>query len=146
MSVKVQFQKTSPRAVLPKQTTAGAAGFDVHSTNEEPVLIMPHTTQLFPLGFKVAIQEGYEIQVRPRSGLALKEAISVANSPGTIDSDYRGECGVILVNIGNEPYTVRPGDRIAQFVVAAVPVVEFEEVKQLDETDRGEGGFGSTGK
>lgn len=145
MSVKIQFERTNPRCVLPKQSTTGAAGFDVYSTNDQNVLIMPHETALFPLGFKVAIPEGFEIQVRPRSGLALKEAVGVANSPGTIDSDYRGECGVILINFGREPYTVKPGDRIAQFVVAEVPKVEFEVVEQLDETDRGEGGFGSTG-
>lgn len=143
---KVKIKKLDPGAVIPKQLTPGAAGFDVVYPGPDNILIMPGKVALVPTGLAVEIEPGHEIQVRPRSGLALKEAVTVANAPGTIDSDYRGPCGVILHNIGDQPFTVHSGDRIAQFVVASVPEVELEEVQELSDTERGEGGFGSTGK
>lgn len=143
---KVKIKKLDPGAVLPKQATPGAAGFDVVYPGPDDILIMPGKAALVSTGLALEIEPGYEIQVRPRSGLALKEAVTVANAPGTIDSDYRGDCGVILHNFGDQPFSVHSGDRIAQFVVAAVPEVELEEVTVLSNTKRGEGGFGSTGK
>ncbi|MFL6767110.1 MAG: dUTP diphosphatase [Sphingomicrobium sp.] len=128
---------------LPCYATPGAAGMDVVSAEELDLL--PGQRHAVATGFKVAIPQGYEIQVRPRSGLALKHGISVPNTPGTIDSDFRGELKVIIVNHGSEPFPIRRGDRIAQLVPAAVTRGEFEEVEELEETARGEGGFGSTG-
>ena len=142
----VKIKKLSQMMELPTQGSPEAAGFDVRYPGTEDVLIMPTQAKLIKLGFAVEIEPGFEIQVRPRSGLALKEFVTVDNSPGTIDSDYRGECGVILHNFGNQPYTVRPGDRVPQFVVAAVPKVTLEVVEELSDTVRGKGGFGSTGK
>ena len=142
----IKIKQLSHLSYLPKQATEGAAGFDVAYPGTQDVMIMPTKAVLIKLGFAVEVPPGFEIQVRPRSGLALKEFITVANSPGTIDSDYRGECGVILHNFGNQPYTVRPGERVAQFVVAAVPKVSLELVEELSNTERGTGGFGSTGK
>ena len=128
---------------LPSYATHGAAGMDVVAA--EDLDLMPGQRHAVPTGFKVAIPEGYEIQVRPRSGLALKHGITVPNTPGTIDSDYRGELKVIMINHGSEPFPIRRGERIAQLVPAAVTVAEWEEVAELCETARGAGGFGSTG-
>ena len=128
---------------LPRYATAGAAGMDVLSA--EDVIIEPGARQAVATGLAVAIPPGYEIQVRPRSGLALKHGISVPNTPGTIDSDYRGELKVILINHGAEPFVIHRGDRIAQLVLAPVTLAEWDEVSELDETMRGAGGFGSTG-
>ena len=128
---------------LPAYATDGAAGMDVVAA--EDVDLEPGRRHAVATGFKVAIPEGYEIQVRPRSGLALKHGISVPNTPGTIDSDYRGELKVIMINHGDEAFAVRRGDRIAQLVPAAVTRAEFDEVEELCETERGAGGFGSTG-
>lgn len=128
---------------LPSYATEGAAGMDVVSA--EDLDLMPGQRHAVATGFKVAIPEGYEIQVRPRSGLALKHGITVPNTPGTIDSDYRGELKVIMINHGNEPFLIRRGERIAQLVPAAVTVAEWDEVAELCETARGAGGFGSTG-
>jgi dUTP pyrophosphatase len=128
---------------LPRYTTAGAAGMDVLSA--EDVIIEPGARHAVATGLAVAIPPGYEIQVRPRSGLALKHGISVPNTPGTIDSDYRGELKVILINHGAEPFVIHRGDRIAQLVLAPVTLAEWDEVSELDETVRGAGGFGSTG-
>lgn len=128
---------------LPAYATSGAAGMDVVSA--EDVVIAPGARHAVATGLSVAIPHGYEIQVRPRSGLALKHGISVPNTPGTIDSDYRGEVKVILINLGAEPFSVVRGDRIAQLVLAPVTRAGWVEVDELDETDRGEGGFGSTG-
>ena len=129
---------------LPAYATAGAAGMDVVSA--EDVTIAPGARHAVATGLAMAIPEGFEIQVRPRSGLALKHGITVPNTPGTIDSDYRGPLGVALVNLGAEPYTIRHGDRIAQMVLAPVVQVAFEIVDSLSPTARGEGGFGSTGR
>jgi dUTP pyrophosphatase len=128
---------------LPRYATAGAAGMDVLSA--EDVTLAPGARHPVATGLSVAIPPGYEIQVRPRSGLALKHGISVPNTPGTIDSDYRGELKVILVNHGAEPFPIHRGDRIAQLVLAPVTIAAWHEVAELDSTDRGAGGFGSTG-
>ena len=128
---------------LPSYATPGAAGMDVVAA--EDVDLLPGQRHAVATGYKVAIPNGYEIQVRPRSGLAFKHGISVPNTPGTIDSDYRGELKILLINHGSEPFAIRRGDRIAQLVPAAVTLAEFDEVEELCETDRGTGGFGSTG-
>jgi len=130
---------------LPAYTTAGAAGMDLLAAVECPVSIAPGQRALIPTGFSIALPPGYEMQVRPRSGLALKHGIVVPNSPGTIDEDYRGEVGVIVLNTGGEVFTVTRGMRIAQAVLAPVVRAAWHEVEDLDETERGAGGFGSTG-
>ena len=130
---------------LPAYATAGAAGMDLLAACETEVTLSPGGRALIPAGIRIAIPAGYEAQVRPRSGLALKHGITCLNSPGTIDSDYRGAVGVILANLGTEPYTIRRGDRIAQMVVAPVTHAEWDERDLLPETARGEGGFGHTG-
>jgi dUTP pyrophosphatase len=128
---------------LPAYATPGAAGMDVVAA--EDVTLAPGARHAVATGFSLAIPEGYEVQVRPRSGLALKHGISVPNTPGTIDSDYRGELKVILINHGAEPFPIHRGDRIAQLVLAPVTLAAWQEVAELDETARGAGGFGSTG-
>jgi dUTP pyrophosphatase len=128
---------------LPSYATPGAAGMDVVAAEDFDLL--PGERHAVATGFKVAIPHGYEIQVRPRSGLAFKHGISVPNTPGTIDSDYRGELKILLINHGSEPFAVRRGERIAQLVPAAVTLATFDEVDELCETERGAGGFGSTG-
>lgn len=125
--------------------TEHAAGMDIVAAVKEKVVLKPGETKLIPTGLKIAVPNGYEAQVRPRSGLALKKNIGVLNSPGTIDSDYRGEVGIILTNFGKEDFEVNRGDRIAQMVIAPVIQVKIVEVAELDETTRGAGGFGSTG-
>lgn len=132
--------------VLPKYETEGSAGLDVRANIKEPIVLKSLERVLIPTGLKVAIPEGYEIQVRPRSGLAIKHGITMLNSPGTVDSDYRGELKVIAVNLSNESYTIEPNERIAQLVLNKVEQIDFVEVAELDETERGEGGFGHTGK
>lgn len=133
---------------LPAYETAGAAGADVRANFPErtPLILHPGERALIPTGMRLAIPEGYEVQVRPRSGLALKHGIGLINAPGTIDSDYRGPLGVILLNTGDAPFTVEHGMRIAQLVVAPVVQVGFEIAEALDDTERGTGGFGSTGQ
>lgn len=128
---------------LPHYETTGSAGMDVRAA--DAMIIAPGQRALVPTGFAIAIPEGYEVQVRPRSGLALKHGISVPNTPGTIDSDYRGEVGVILINHGDDEFAIAHGERIAQIVVAPVQRARLVEVDELDETQRGAGGFGSTG-
>lgn len=130
---------------LPSYQTEGSAGLDLCAALAAPVVIAPGDRRLVPTGLALAIPAGFEGQVRPRSGLALKHGIGIVNSPGTIDSDYRGEVGIVLVNLGREPYTVEPLSRIAQLVVCPVLQPEIELVDALDETSRGEGGYGSTG-
>lgn len=132
-------------ATLPVYKTAGAAGCDVCAFLSEPVTLKPLERALVPTGLCFSIPEGYEIQVRPRSGLAAKNGVTVLNTPGTIDSDYRGEVKVILINLGSEPFTIKSGDRIAQLIVSPVTTGCFTQVADLDETERGAGGFGSTG-
>ena len=129
---------------LPEYATPASAGVDLRAS--EARVIPPGGRALVPTGLRIALPEGYEAQVRPRSGLALKHGVTLPNSPGTIDADYRGEIGVILMNLGQEPFVVEPGDRIAQMVVAPVVRVAWSEAEALDATERGEGGFGSTGR
>ena len=129
---------------LPEYATPASAGVDLRAS--EARVIPPGGRALVPTGLRIALPEGYEAQVRPRSGLALKHGVTLPNSPGTIDADYRGEIGVILMNLGQEPFVVEPGDRIAQMVVAPVVRVAWSEAEVLDATERGEGGFGSTGR
>jgi dUTP pyrophosphatase len=143
--LKVKIVRLNKQAVLPVYATAHAAGMDISACVEEPVVVEPFTTALIPSGFALELPEGYEAQLRPRSGLALRSMISLPNTPATIDADYRGEVKVILINYGREPFTVRNGDRIAQMVVAKVEKVSFDEVEELGETGRGDGGFGHTG-
>lgn len=131
---------------LPAYMSPGAAGMDLHAAVESEVPLLPGEPQLIPAGIAIALPPGYEAQVRPRSGLALRHGVTVLNAPGTIDSDYRGEIGVILVNHGRGPFPVRRGDRIAQLVVAPVARAAWEPVDALDATGRGAGGFGSTGQ
>lgn len=131
---------------LPQYETANAVGLDVRANTTEGIRLAPLERVLVPTGLYVEIPEGYEIQVRPRSGLAAKYGISVANAPGTIDPDYRGEIKVILVNLSNEVFELKPGERIAQLVVAQFTRIEWESVEQLSDTERGAGGFGSTGR
>ena len=130
---------------LPKYQTEGSAGFDLMANLKEPLTINPNTPTLVPTGLFVEIPVGYELQVRPRSGLALKKGLSVLNTPGTVDSDYRGEVGVILINVLDVPVVIEPGDRIAQGVINKIEQVTFTEVEELSETDRGAGGFGHSG-
>ncbi|MBQ1971451.1 MAG: dUTP diphosphatase [Treponema sp.] len=132
-------------AIIPEYKTSGAAGADVCAFLSEPVVIKSGEFAMIPTGLSFAIPEGYEIQVRPRSGLAAKNGVTVLNTPGTIDSDYRGEVKVILINHGKDSFTVNNGDRIAQLIVAPVTQGVFEKTDELDSTERGEGGFGSTG-
>ncbi len=132
-------------ATLPKQTTALSAGSDISAKLSKPFVLRPGDYALIPTGLKIALPPGYEAQVRPRSGLAAKYGVTVLNSPGTIDADYRGEVKVILINHGKEDFIINDGDRIAQFVIAPIVNTTFIEVDELDDTDRGEGGFGSTG-
>ncbi|MEI7747758.1 MAG: dUTP diphosphatase [Chlorobiaceae bacterium] len=143
--LKVKLVRLDKQATLPVYATARAAGMDISACLQAPVTLEPFSTALIPSGFAIELPEGYEAQLRPRSGLALRFMISLPNSPATIDADYRGEVKVILVNYGKEPFIVSHGDRIAQMVVAKVEQVHFEEVSELAATVRGEGGFGHTG-
>ncbi|MGF1606582.1 MAG: dUTP diphosphatase [Rhodothalassiaceae bacterium] len=131
---------------LPAYATPGAAGLDLCAAVQTPVMLDPLARALIPTGFAIALPAGMEAQIRPRSGLALKQGLTVLNSPGTVDSDYRGEVGVILANLSDEPARISRGDRIAQMVIADVVHVELEERQDLPQTDRGVGGFGSTGR
>ncbi|MBR4659870.1 MAG: dUTP diphosphatase [Bacteroidales bacterium] len=143
--MKVKIVNTSAHP-LPAYATSASAGMDLLANIEEPLTLGMLDRAMIPTGISIQLPEGYEAQVRPRSGLAARYGISVTNSPGTIDADYRGEIKVLLINLSREPYTVQPGERIAQLVVARHERVEWESVEALDETDRGAGGFGSTGK
>ncbi len=143
--LKVKIVRLNKQASLPVYATAHAAGMDISACIDEPITLEPFTTALIPSGFALELPEGYEAQLRPRSGLALRSMISLPNTPATIDADYRGEVKVILINDGKEPVIVRHGDRIAQMVIARVEQVRFEEVDELGSTVRGEGGFGHTG-
>jgi len=144
--VKVLVKKLDPSVKLPEYKTEGASGMDLIAFVNEAINIKPKTSALIPTGISVAFSEDYEIQIRPRSGLAAKNNISVLNTPGTIDSDYRGEIKVIIFNHGNNDFIVNNGDRIAQMILAPIMKMELEEAKNLPQTIRGKGGFGSTGK
>ncbi len=143
MQVKIINTSAFP---TPSYATEKSAGMDLKANISEPIVLGPLERAMVPTGLFIALPDGTEAQVRPRSGLAAKYGISVLNAPGTIDADYRGEIKVILVNLSNEAFTINPGERIAQMVVARYEKVEWQEVETLDETDRGTGGFGSTGR
>lgn len=143
--MKIRIRNTSGND-LPEYATAGAAGMDIRANLTESVTLQPLERKLIPTGLFMEIPVGFEVQIRPRSGLAFKHGITVLNSPGTIDSDYRGEVGVLLVNLSNEAFVVENGERIAQMVVAAHEQANWESADQLSDTDRGAGGFGHTGK
>lgn len=130
---------------LPTYETHGSAGMDVRAELDAPITLAPLQRTLIPTGLRVQLPIGYELQVRPRSGLALKHGLSIVNTPGTVDSDYRGEIGIIVINLSNDPYTIQPGERIAQFVITQYTRVEWESTDRLDETKRGDGAFGHTG-
>lgn len=142
---QVKLVKLSKLARLPEYSTAHAAGMDLCAALEKPISLKPREIKLVPTGLALEIPVGYEGQVRPRSGLALKHGISIVNAPGTIDADYRGEVGVILVNLGTKAFTINPGDRIAQLVISPVVRAQILEAKILKKTKRGAGGFGHTG-
>lgn len=144
--IKVKVVKLSDNLVLPKYETIGSAGMDVRANISEPLILGPLERKLIPLGIKIEIPEGYEVQIRPRSGLALKHGIGMVNSIGTIDSDYRGEIGAILINLSKDEYVVQPQERIGQIILNKVEKIEWEVVESLNETERGSGGFGHTGK
>ena len=147
-SIEIRIQRTEGNEdlPLPKYMSSGASGMDLFAAVTEPVTIHPKEFGLIPLGIKIAIPEGFEAQIRPRSGLSAKYGIGLLNSPGTIDSDYRGEAKVILFNFGKEPFIINRGDRIAQMVISAVVKATLIEQDCLDDTSRGEGGFGHTGR
>lgn len=145
-SITVKLRRVgSVIAPLPQRMTEHSAGFDVSAALAEAVVLQPGQIRLIPCGFAMAIPVGYEAQVRPRSGLASKHGVTLINTPGTIDSDYRGEVKVPVVNLGQQPFTIEPGMRIAQMLIAPVPQVRMVEVEDLDDTSRGAGGFGHTG-
>ena len=144
--VKILVKKLNPKVKLPKYKTDGSSGMDLMAFLDKPVSIMPQKSELIPTGLSIAIPNNTEVQIRPRSGLAAKNNISVLNTPGTIDSDYRGELKVILYNHGSEEFIVNNEDRIAQMVLVPIIKTTFEEVESLPVSIRGEGGFGSTGK
>ena len=143
---KVLIKKLASSIKLPAYKTNGASGMDLMAFTAEPIIIKPQSSSLVPTGISVAFSKEFEIQIRPRSGLAVKNNISVLNTPGTIDSDYRGEIKVILFNHGNKNFTINNNDRIAQMILIPVVKMELEETENLPETIRGHGGFGSTGK
>ena len=142
--MKVKIVNTSDNP-LPQYETSGSAGVDLRAQLQEPVMLKPLQRALIPTGLYIELPEGYEAQVRPRSGLALKKGVTVLNSPGTIDSDYRGEIKIILINLSNETTIINTGERIAQLIVTKYEKVSFKEVDELNETERGEGGSGHTG-
>lgn len=143
MKIKIINKSHHP---MPAYATPQSAGMDIRANLTEPIELKPFERKLIPTGLYIALPEGYEAQLRPRSGLALKHGLTLLNTPGTIDADYRGEIGVILVNLSTEPFTIADGERICQMVIATHAHVEWEAVETLDETERGAGGFGHTGK
>ena len=143
MEIKIINKSHHP---LPAYATPLSAGMDIRANLSEPITLQPMERRLIPTGLHIALPQGYEAQMRPRSGLALKHGITLLNTPGTIDADYRGEIGIILINLSTEPFTVNDGERIAQMVIARHEQAEWLPVEVLDETERGSGGFGHTGK
>lgn len=143
--IKVKVSRLNKQALIPSYMSAGAAGCDVHACLEHSLMIKPGERYAVPTGLSVEIPEGYEIQVRPRSGLAFKKGLTVINAPGTVDSDYRGEIKVLVVNLGSENVEIVPQDRIAQLVLQKVDQIQWQETESLNSTERGTGGFGSTG-
>lgn len=145
MGIEIRIVNKSSNS-YPEYATTGASGMDIRAAIGEQVVLQPMQRALLPTGLFVSIPEGYEIQIRPRSGLAIKQGITCLNTPGTIDADYRGEIKVILINLSAEEQAIQPGDRIAQMVLQKVERIEWQPTETLDDTDRGTGGFGSTGK
>ena len=145
LPVRIEWKRLSPLARIPAYQTSLAAGMDVHAAITESMLLEPNRVVLVPTGFALAIPEGFEAQVRPRSGLSTKHGVTVPNAPGTIDADYRGEVMVALINLGRSDFTIEPGMRVAQLVFAPVARADITEVSELSSTERGTGGFGSTG-
>jgi dUTP pyrophosphatase len=143
--IQVKVKKLHPDAIVPAYMTEHAAGMDLCTVIEEPLVLAPGERTLLPTGLAMEIPPGYEGQVRPRSGLALKKGLALVNSPGTIDADYRGEIGVIIINHGNQPVEIMPGDRVAQLIIAPVTRAALVEVEDLNDTARSAGGFGHTG-
>ncbi len=143
ISVKVINRSDNP---LPHYATEAAAGMDLRANNETPITLAPMQRVMVPTGLYIELPIGYEAQIRPRSGLAIKHGLSIPNSPGTIDADYRGEINILLINLGQEPFVIRKGERIAQMIIAKYEQVQWELVSTLSETERGAGGFGHTGK
>ncbi len=144
--VKISVDPCAASLPLPSYATAGSAGCDLYAAIEKPLVIVPGQRVLVTTGIKICLPLGYEAQIRPRSGLAIKHGITLVNSPGTIDSDYRGTIMVIMINLGQENYTIHRGDRIAQMVIAPVCQANWIQQDELDDTERGDGGFGSTGR
>ena len=142
MQVKIVNRSANP---LPGYSTPYSAGMDLRASLEEPVVLRPLERKLVPTGLYIELPEGYEAQIRPRSGLALKHGISIVNTPGTIDADYRGEIGIILINLSGEDFTVEPGERICQMVINQVEQITWTQVEALEDSERGKGGFGHTG-
>lgn len=142
IKIKIINDSSNP---LPAYETPSSAGMDVRARLDSPVTLQPLQRALIPTGLRIQLPQGYECQVRPRSGLALKHGISLVNTPGTIDADYRGEIGIIVINLSDQPYTITDGERIAQLVIKEYVHVTWEQVDRIDETERGEGGFGHTG-
>jgi dUTP pyrophosphatase len=143
--MKIDVVKLRDDAILPAYQTAGAAGADLHACLDEPVTLQPLERKMIPTGLAMAIPVGYEVQVRARSGMSIKHGITMVNGIGTVDADYRGELGILVINLGQEPFTIEPGMRIAQMVVAKYETIGWNEVNELDETERGAGGYGSSG-
>ena len=146
IQVRIKRLPANPDVPLPTRMTEHAAGFDLSAAVTEPTVLQPGDIRLIPCGFAMAVPHGYEAQVRPRSGLSSKHGVTMVNAPGTIDSDYRGEVRVPLINLGRRPFTIERGMRIAQMLILPVPASEMVEVEELDETARGGGGFGHTGR
>ena len=144
--VKVLIKKLDPDVVLPAYKTNGASGMDLMAFIDKPIKLSPNSSCIVPTGLSIAFTDDYEVQIRPRSGLAAKNSITILNTPGTIDSDYRGEIKIILFNHGKEDFIINNKDRVAQMILTPVIKMEFEEIDNLPDTLRGEGGFGSTGK
>ena len=143
-AIKVKIINRSHHA-LPAYATEGSAGMDIRAYVKHPIVLQPLERVLVPTGLYIELPIGYECQIRPRSGLALKHGITIANSPGTVDSDYRDEIGIIVINLSKEPYVIKDGERICQMVIAPYQRVEWDQVEVLDDTDRGDGGFGHSG-
>ena len=146
-TIKIKVKRLDSHQVfpLPSYASTGSSGCDLRASVDAPITLNPGEVKLIPTGLAISVPPGYEAQIRPRSGIALKHGVGMVNSPGTIDADYRGEIGIILINWGKDPFVIQRGDRIAQMVIARVCRAEIREVDELDETDRGDGGFGHSG-
>ena len=143
--MKLKIKKLNENVNIPEYKSEGAAGMDLYANIDKPVILRPLQRKLIPTGLSIELEHGYEAQIRPRSGMALKNGISVLNTPGTIDEDYRGEVGIIAVNLSTDEYTIKPQERIAQMVITKVEQADIEVVTELSDTERGDGGFGHTG-